>query len=392
MEILKGWESSSGGAFRAAEFGRFVEDAWLLLKVKTVPESTMTQSSRLFLTGLEKLGVPGGHLLERADDGCEGRGMCCFVCPTDGKVTADRAFLTGALGRENFMLRTETRLESVEASAGGVRLVLRGADGAPTSVSCRGLVLACGTLATPYFVRRFRLGPDWRRAGQGLSLHPAAKVLSLFDRRIEGWKGVPQGAGVVDPEDGAIRYEGVYVPPEMAALTIPLEGRALRRWMDAYANVATFGFMIRDESRGRVDYPLGPDRPVIRYRMGPQDLARMRKAALFTARVLFAAGARRVLLPFNIEGNELEDALALEKTDLSAAGSAALQMMAFHPLGTCGAGRVAAWDQSAGPGVVVADGSVVPESLGVNPQVTIAAFGLRAAERLLGKKAGGMKP
>ena len=59
-------------------------------------------------------------------------------------------------------------------------------------------------------------------------------------------------------------------------------------------------------------------------------------------------------------------------------------MMAFHPLGTCGAGRVAGWNQGAGENVVIADGSAVPESLGVNPQVTIAAFGLRAAETLLG--------
>ena len=62
-------------------------------------------------------------------------------------------------------------------------------------------------------------------------------------------------------------------------------------------------------------------------------------------------------------------------------------MMAFHPLGTCGLGRVAGWDQSAGPAVMIADGSVVPESLGVNPQVTISAFGLRAAEALLGVRA-----
>jgi choline dehydrogenase-like flavoprotein len=142
--------------------------------------------------------------------------------------------------------------------------------------------------------------------------------------------------------------------------------------------------MIRDESRGRVDHPLGAKHPVARYRMVPRDYARMVRAARFTARVLLAAGAKRVLLPFNIEGNEITDARALDALDLESPGPAALQMMAFHPLGTCGAGRVAAWDQSAGPDVTVADGSVVPESLGVNPQVTIAAFGLRAAEKLLG--------
>lgn len=382
-DLLTRWQRESLGAFSAADFGRLVEEVWRRLKAKTAPPQTMTGSSRLFLQGLERLGVSGGHRLDRAEDGCTGSGLCCFVCPRDAKMTADKAFLSGLRDRPGFELRSGVSLVKVKTSSGGVRVGLRDADGRSGDVAARGLVLACGTLSTPYFVRKFRLGPHWRAAGAGLSVHPAAKVLALFEEKVEGWRGVPQGAGAVDPEDSAIRYEGVYVPPEMAALAVPLEGRALKRWMDAYAHVGTFGFMIRDESRGRVDYPLGVRHPLTRYRMGPRDYARMARAARFTARVLLAAGAQRVLLPFNIEGNEISDAKALDALDLDAHGPAALQMMAFHPLGTCGAGRVAGWDQNLGAGVVAADGSVVPESLGVNPQVTIAAFGLRAAERLL---------
>lgn len=384
-DLLAGWEKASGGAFSASAFGVLVEEVWRRLKAKTAPEATMTASSRLFLKGLERLGVSGGHNLDRAEDGCEGSGLCCFVCPKDAKMTSFKAFLKGLKDTARFELRSGASLISVETGHGGVRVGVRLSDGKNGEVQAKGLVLACGTLASPYFVRKFRLGPGWRGAGGGLTVHPAAKVLALFDGKVEGWKGVPQGAGVVDPVDPAIRYEGVYVPPEMAALAVPLEGRALKAWMDAYARVATFGFMIRDESRGRVDHPLGPAHPVARYRMVPADYARMVRGARFTARALLAAGARKVLLPFNVERNEASDAASLDALELEAAGPAALQMMAFHPLGTCGLGRVAGWDQSAGEGVVIADGSVVPESLGVNPQVTIGAFGLRAADRLLGR-------
>ena len=38
-------------------------------------------------------------------------------------------------------------------------------------------------------------------------------------------------------------------------------------------------------------------------------------------------------------------------------------------------------------GVYVADGSVVPSALGVNPQITIMALSTRLAYRLLGKPA-----
>ena len=64
-------------------------------------------------------------------------------------------------------------------------------------------------------------------------------------------------------------------------------------------------------------------------------------------------------------------------------------MTAFHPLGTCrrigadpGKTSVLGPDHEVNgiERLFVADGSAVPSSLGVNPQVTIMAMALRAAE------------
>ena len=64
-------------------------------------------------------------------------------------------------------------------------------------------------------------------------------------------------------------------------------------------------------------------------------------------------------------------------------------LTAFHPLGTCrmgtepGRGVVSPNHEVFGvPGLYVADGSVVPSSVAVNPQVTIMALATRAADRL----------
>jgi len=383
-ETLERWERAGTGAFRADEFRRYLDLAWTKLRVTSAPDATATVSSRLFLKGLERLGVPGGHLLPRAESGCVGSGRCCFVCPTGAKQTSDRAFLL-PLGRPDgpeLALGTELiDARAADRAGGPVRVALRGPDGRRRNVSCGRLVLACGTLRTPYYARLLKTGLG-RAAGAGLSVHPAAKLFALFDERVEGWKGVPQGAGVVDPDDPNIRYEGVYTPPEMAAVTMPLEGLRLRSWLKNYGRVATFGWMIRDESRGRADYPLGADSPLLRYDLGDADLARMRRAMRFAGRTFFAAGARQVVLPFNRSDNVFDSAEALERADLSGLSAAQLQMMAFHPLGTCGMGRVVDENLRLAEGVYVCDGSVIPESLGVNPQITIYAFALRLADHL----------
>jgi choline dehydrogenase-like flavoprotein len=73
--------------------------------------------------------------------------------------------------------------------------------------------------------------------------------------------------------------------------------------------------------------------------------------------------------------------------------------MAFHPLGTARAGADPAISV-VGPdlgvhgveGLHVADGSVVPSSLGVNPQITIMALATRLAYQLLEKPAPDDEP
>ena len=374
------WQGEAPG-FDAPAFDLDVEDAWKTLKVSPVPRELAGRSTELFFRGLERRGLGGGHLLDRAHDDCRGAGRCCFVCPNDAKMTSERAFLRKTDHQAGPEVWAETRLLDVQPSQreGGPAFArIRGSDGEARTLSCRALILSCGALATPYFLRKLGLP-----AGVGLTIHPAAKVFALFPEPVRGWKGVPQAGGRLDPEEPRLRFEGAFVPPEMAPLTMPLEGLRLRWWLDRYENVASFGFMVRDLGRGSVRYPAGDSLPLIRYRLHEDDVRLLARGMREVARTYLAAGASRVLLPLNRPDNEIEDQAGLDAFNWQSIRAAELNTMGFHPLGTCGLGRSLGADLRAAPGLYVCDGSVVPESLGVNPQITIYAFALGLARRLL---------
>jgi len=119
-------------------------------------------------------------------------------------------------------------------------------------------------------------------------------------------------------------------------------------------------------------------RPMIRYDLNDADLNKFRAGLRRLEQLFRAAGAREVLLPLP-PGMRPHDARRRD-----------LRLMAFHPLGTARAdarpthGVVDGQLELHGTrGVFVADGSVVPSALGVNPQLTIMALATRLATTLL---------
>lgn len=221
--------------------------------------------------------------------------------------------------------------------------------------------------------------------GRNLSIHPAMGMYGLFDQQMEPWNAIPQSYGVDDLVDDRVRFEGFYVPPPIGGALLPVEGAELTRWMDAQDRVGQFGFMVRDRGVGRV--LSGPGRrPIIRYDLDAATLRRFRTGAARLAELLLQGGAREVLAGVGPVKSvrSVEEARAIEHRGLRPRD---FRLLAFHPLGTCRMGV----DADRGvvdtehrvhgmQGLYVADGSSVPSSLGVNPQVTIMAMAARAAE------------
>jgi len=236
---------------------------------------------------------------------------------------------------------------------------------------------------TPLLLRRNRLGGESGELGKNLTIHPATAVRALFDEPIDMARGVPQSFYIDQFADEGIMFEGAAGPPDYLAMTLGVSGERHRELMLSFRNLSQFGVMVSDVSRGSVRELAG--RPQIRYHLEREDVRRLRRGIELLAELYRAAGARRILYPVAgaPEGPLPRDLRAHD-----------LALMAFHPLGTARAdaspdrGVVDAQLELHGArGVYVADASVVPSSLGVNPQITIMALATRLAYHLLGKPA-----
>jgi choline dehydrogenase-like flavoprotein len=125
------------------------------------------------------------------------------------------------------------------------------------------------------------------------------------------------------------------------------------------------------------------------YRLTDADAARLVRGVELTAEALFAAGARRMLLPFDgapvvRSPAELRDLLARQVP------KASMQVYSIHLMGTARMSedpRQGVTDSFGAvhgvSGLYVADASLFPGPIGINPMETVIALAMRNARRLL---------
>ena len=376
----------------------YFEEAERILHVEPNQEDTWGRNTHLFLDGARALGWPVAQA-PRNMRRCVGLNNCALGCPTGAKqamhvtqvprALADGAALVTHL-RVDRLLWQGTRVVGVRG-----RIVDDlGRARARVRIHAPLVVLAAGARHTPGILKRSGLRA--RAIGRGLHTHPNAKCVGIFDERIDPWKGTHQAFHIHRFLDDGILIGYAAVPPGLLAAALPGFGAENAEHMALYNHMLTAATLVEDETEGRVR--LGPDRqPFMQQTLGQADVARLHRGVALTAELLFAAGARRVLLPFS-DLPALENPGQIGRVTERRPDRGTTELMTVHIMGTA---RMAA-DATRGAtdasgavygtqGLVVADASVLPSSIGVNPQETIIAMTLRNVDRWLATRGLGRR-
>jgi choline dehydrogenase-like flavoprotein len=358
-----------------------------IINVAQVPAEIAGPNANLIRGATERLGW-SGDFIYRNVRGCVGSGVCAFGCPTGAKQHVGITYVprAWAAGATTYTGTTAVRIAVRGGRARGVDA--RTSGGGWLHVEAEHVIVACGAIQTPVFLARQGLGGASGQLGRNLSIHPATAVRARMDEEVRQWDGVPQSYYVDEFADEGLMFEGSTGPPDYLAMAVGSMGPAHREVMRDYPRVSQFGVMVSDTSRGRVRELLGS--PQIAYDLNASDTATFKRGLELLADLYWEAGAREIMLPIaGLPTLTDGDSGPLRRAEVRASQ---LTVMAFHPLGTARAGadpKRSVVDPDLRlhgvEGLHVADGSAVPSSLGVNPQITIMSLATRLAFHLLGR-------
>jgi choline dehydrogenase-like flavoprotein len=356
-------------------------------------EDDVNRNNRKLWDGAAKLGW-SPELIRRNVKGCARLGYCGLGCPLDAKQSALITYVPDAIAA-GADVYTDCRARLVETDRGRARAVVadvldREADrprGRFVAYARKGIVLAGGAINTPALLLRSKAGNGNGRVGKRTFLHPTVPLAAFYDEPVEAFYGPPQSVSVRHFSDRGARVgyflETSPVHPMLAALAFPGRGDAHRRIAERLAHVqATIALLVdghHDDAGGTVTCG-GDGRVKVHYPLGPALVEAARDALASMARLQLAAGAREVMT--------LHDPPLVLRSEADLARLAEVPfgpnlhtLFSAHQMGGCPLGEDPRDSVVNSRGrhhevenLWIADGSVFPTALGINPQLSIYAI------------------
>ena len=413
--VLEEWARDSGvygmqPADMAPVFARIEAD----VHARVVPDDAHSPNNRIVLDGAAALGWRATSAAINAN-GCLRCGFCGVGCRHNAKQSTlvtyiPRALVAGATLHANAHV---SHVEIRERDRGGtgtpplkrVHAVVRDVHGrsAPhrLTIDAPLVVVAGGAIGTPLLLQRSRLGGGG--VGHWLRLHPTTAIVGTYGRDIRTDTGIP----LTTMCDEFIRWKnsdyGFWIEcppmhPSFTAAASPGFGPAHAEQMRTANQTGVLIALARDgastgHSSGRVTIDRA-GRSHVTYALSTADQLRVRASIIASARLHLAAGATEVST-FHTTPVRIRREADLAQLETASLAPNRIGLFSAHVNGTCRmgvnpktSGATPEGERHGVRGLYIADGSLLPTALGVNPQETIMAVTSVLADRMANRHLG----
>ncbi len=365
--------------------------------VHLLDDRDINENNKLFVEGCERAGYHAEQFPINVK-GCQGSSLCNLGCPNGAKQGTDQVQLPAA---EKGGVEVVTRAEALrlEQRAVIVRVSAKrdGTKGLPSEwqpgeyrIRAKTIVLAGGAIGSPALLLRSQLLGMPSRAGEGFTCHPAHILVAEHDHEITNDVGHPKSYFLDRAVEEKFVLETCMYFPFTTAKNLAGFGAPHSTLMRAFPRLQMILVLACDKAVPGNRVSVDRDgNPVVHYRFTHETVEALVRATRASARIFFAAGALRVHAP------EADPPL-LERGDASHVDQridarwfieGKISVSAAHLMGGCGMGLDASDSVTDSRGRVhgfpwlrVADSSLFPDSLEINPYLTIMALAGRVAE------------
>ncbi len=395
-DVFAEWQRDHGvGPELADRMWRYQDQIETELCVEETAPPSLGRSNELALAG-DRAGAFGGHVINRYAKGCLGSGQCLQGCRSLRKQSMNLNYIPEVVEKGGTVLScapAEKLLfegrRAVGVTGHFVHPQSRKRGASFRARGRRGVILAASAVHTPLVLLRSGIrGPA---VGAGFRSHPGTGVFGVYDEPVDMNRGVTQGwASTKYRSTPGFKMETLAIPMEMAISRLAGGGATLMERIAEFRHLAMWVHALRARSVGRVSRGLG-GRPFIRYGLDARDMAAFRQGMYHVAQVHVAAGAKAVLpgvhgLPYKLLPDQIgliadgpEDPRCYVAILSHLFGGAT--MGADPRRAVCDTrGRVYGHER-----LYVADASMFPDNIGVNPQHSIMSLAMCVAEDALGE-------
>jgi choline dehydrogenase-like flavoprotein len=399
--VLRRWNEPGGldaGLDPDRLAGRFRElRKWLPVLTQSENGSSFHQpGARKFSEGVRALGLDRDANFDSVEANildCLGSGYCNIGCQWGKKLSSLDTTLPRAqvkFGADRVRILSECRADKIELDGRRAAAVdCKLGDGGQLRVEANTVVVAAGALASSTLLQRSKIKTP---AGKRLSFNLATPVTADFPERLDAYAGMQICRYMQPPSGDGVVLETWFNPAMMQSLFMP--GWFDDHWhnMQRYPFMTCFGVVVGSQADSTVKPALIGEGPELDFTLDGGDRARLIDGMKLAGKVAFAAGALRVMPP-TFTYLEITSEEQLNDLDEEVRAHGDLLVNSAHPMG----GNPISRDPKQGvvdesfrvrhdgkplENLYVADASVFPSSVTVNPQLTVMALASYAAQTI----------
>lgn len=368
--------------------------------VHLLDEDQINDNNRLFVEGAKAVGYSPEQFPVNVR-GCLGSTLCNLGCPNGAKMGTHKVQLPRAeaagvevvtradvrgIGEKQVLVRVHPKPAGALGSEGEW-------EPGDYSVKADMVVLAGGVLGTPPLLHHSGFGSRLPRLGHGFTCHPAFILVAEHEEDITNDVGHPKSFFVDRAVEEGFVLETCMYFPFVTAKNLTGFGPEHAAFMNAFPRLQMILVLACDTAVPKNRVMADADgNPVVIYKFTPNVVESLARATRAAATIFFAAGALRVHAPLarpplleRSEQNLIPERILARHFLPGTVSVSAAHLMGGAGMGTSVQDSVTdAWGRVHGmPWLRVADASLFPDALEINPYLTIMALADRVAEGVL---------